>query len=279
MDKLPAPPERSQNSPTRNDALLRGTGLCLAYNGRTILDHVDIGVDRGEVVTVVGLNGCGKSTLVRVLLRLTRVDSGTVWHWPGLRVGYTPQRLKIDPIMPMTVARFLRLGGRYDDGCLGAALDEVKLDGALHAQMSELSGGEFNRVALARALLRNPDILVLDEPLSSVDYVGQVRLYELIESIHRRRGCGVLMVSHDLHLVMSTTSTVICLNHHVCCSGRPREVIGNPEFVALFGQRLAESLALYGHSHDHSHDSSGRVVSAQHDGIPDAQRPETAAND
>lgn len=261
MDKPPASTERTERPPTSNDALLRGTGLCLAYNGRQILDHVDIGVDRGEVVTVVGLNGCGKSTLVRALLGLTRVDSGAVWHRPGLRIGYTPQRMKIDPVMPMTVARFLRLGGRYDDGRLAAALDEVELNGTLNAQMSKLSGGEFNRVALARALLRDPDILVLDEPLSSVDYVGQVRLYELIESIRRRRGCGVLMVSHDLHLVISTTNTVVCLNHHVCCSGRPREVIGNPEFVALFGRRLAESLALYVHRHDHSHDPSGRIVS------------------
>lgn len=249
----------------RNDTLLRGTGLCLAYNGQKILDHVDIGVDRDEVVTVVGLNGCGKSTLVRALLGLTKVDSGTVWHRPELRIGYTPQRMKIDSIMPMTVARFLRLGGRYDDDRLAAVLDEVELNGSQRAQMSKLSGGEFNRVALARALLRDPDILVLDEPLSSVDYVGQLRLYELIESIRRRRGCGVLLVSHDLHLVMSTTNTVVCLNHHVCCSGRPREVISNPEFVALFGRRLAESLALYGHQHDHSHDPSGRVVSEQPD--------------
>ncbi len=242
------------------DGLLRGTGLCLAYNGRTILDDVDIGVSRGEVVTIVGLNGCGKSTLVRALLGLTRIDTGTVWHRPGLKIGYTPQRVRMDPIMPMTVARYLTLGGRHDIDRLSRALGEVELDGALDAQMSELSGGEFNRIALARALLRDPDILVLDEPLSSVDFAGQVKLYELIETIRGRRGCGVLMVSHDLHLVMSTTDTVVCLNHHVCCSGQPTQVLNHPEFVALFGARLAESLAVYTHRHDHVHEPSGRVI-------------------
>jgi len=244
----------------RTDLLLRGTGLCLSYNGRKILDGVDIQVSKGEVVTVVGLNGCGKSTLVRVLLGLTRVDAGTVWHRSGLRIGYTPQRMRLDPIMPMPVARYLRLGGRYDDHRLSQALLEVELDSTLNTQTSALSGGEFNRVALARALLRDPDILVLDEPLSSVDFAGQVKLYELIEAIRRRRGCGVLMISHDLHLVMSTTDTVVCLNHHVCCSGQPMSVISSPEFVALFGQRLAASLAIYGHHHDHTHDPAGRVI-------------------
>ena len=260
MDTKPAAGEPPQRPPVPGDGLLRGTGLCLAYNGRTILDDVDIAVDSGEVVTIVGLNGCGKTTLVRALLGLTRIDAGTVWHRPGLRIGYTPQRARMDPIMPMTLARYLTLGGRHDVGRLSRALEEVELDAALNAQMAELSGGEFNRVALARALLRDPDILVLDEPLSSVDFAGQVRLYELIETIRERRGCGVLMVSHDLHLVMSTTDRVICLNHHVCCSGRPTQVLNHPEFVALFGARLAESLAIYEHHHDHVHDPSGRVV-------------------
>ena len=260
MDTKPAASEPAQEPPAHGDGLLRGTGLSLAYNGRTILDDVDIGVASGEVVTIVGLNGCGKSTLVRALLGLTQIDSGTVWQRPGLRIGYTPQRVGMDPIMPMTVARYLTLGGRHDIGTLSRALGEVELDGALDAQMSELSGGEFNRIALARALLRDPDILVLDEPLSSVDFAGQVKLYELIETIRERRGCGVLMVSHDLHLVMSTTDTVVCLNHHVCCSGRPTQVLNHPEFVALFGRRLAESLAVYAHRHDHSHAPSGRVI-------------------
>ena len=240
------------------EVLLRGTDLCLSYDGRKILDSVDIEVSRGEVVTVVGLNGCGKTTLVRVLLGLTSADTGKIWHRPGLRIGYTPQRMQVDPTLPMPVARFLRLGGRYNDHRLGEVLDEVALGDALGAPLSALSGGELNRVALARALLRDPDILVLDEPLSSVDFAGQVNLYELIEAIRRRRGCGVLLISHDLHLVMSATDIVVCLNHHVCCSGQPRAVVNNPEFVALFGRRLASSLAVYGHRHDHAHDPAGR---------------------
>lgn len=260
MDTVSARSESADFRGSRSGILLRGAGLSLTYAGRRILDGVDIEVRQGEVVTVVGLNGCGKSTLVRVLLRLVRVDSGAVWHRPGLRVGYTPQRRKLDPIMPMPVAQYLRLGGRYHVRQLRRVLAEVRLEGALDAQMAALSGGEFSRVALARALLRDPDILVLDEPLSSVDFAGQIRLYELIETIRRRRGCGVLMISHDLHLVMSTTDTVICLNHHVCCSGRPRSVVNDPAFVSLFGQRLAASLAVYGHRHSHAHDPAGRVI-------------------
>ena len=252
--------EPTDRQAARADLLISGSGLCLARGGRNILDNVDIEVGRGDVVTVVGLNGCGKTTLVRALLGLTPIDSGTVWHRAGLRVGYTPQRVKLDPIMPMPVARYLTLGGRHDDDRLRRVLDEVELNGALNAQIPELSGGEFNRVALARALLRDPDLLVLDEPLSSVDIAGQAKLYELIEAIRRRRGCGVLMISHDLHLVMSTTDIVVCLNHHVCCSGRPMAVIENPEFIALFGARLAESLAVYAHRHDHEHDPAGRIL-------------------
>ena len=245
-----------------NDVLVRGTDLCLTYGDRRILDHVDIEVREGKVVTVVGLNGCGKSTLVRALLRLTPVDIGRIWHRPGLRIGYTPQRMQVDPALPMPVARFLRLGGRYDNTRLSAVLDEVAIGGALAVPISELSGGEFNRVVLARALLRDPDILVMDEPLSSVDLAGQANLYELIEAIRRSRGCGVLLISHDLYLVMSTTDTVVCLNHHVCCSGRPKAVVRNPEFVALFGGQLAASLATYSHQHDHAHDPAGRVIAA-----------------
>lgn len=240
--------------------LVRGEGLCLAFGARQILDHVDIEIGAGEIVTLVGLNGCGKTTLVRVLLGLTAVDSGTVWRRPGLHIGYTPQRLPVDRTLPMPVSRFLRLGGDHDQAKLEAALDEVGAPGVLRTQMSDLSGGEMNRVVLARALLRDPDLLVLDEPLSGVDIAGQADLYALIERIRTRRGCGILLISHDLHLVMAATDTVVCLNNHVCCSGQPRTVVHNPEFIALFGRRMAESLAIYHHDHDHAHDPTGRVI-------------------
>ena len=250
IDSAPAAPD---------GVLLSGRELSLDLGGRRILDRVDIEVKQGEVVTVVGANGAGKTTLLRALLGFVPVDSGRVWRRPGLRIGYTPQRLEFGPNLPITVERFLRLGTRRG-GRLTEALRETGMDGALDAPMSSLSGGEFNRVLLARALLREPDLLVLDEPLGSVDLAGQAALYDLIDRIRVARGCGVLLISHDLQLVMSRTDLVVCLNHHVCCSGRPHSVVNNPAFVALFGEELAASVALYSHRHDHEHGLAGEVI-------------------
>ncbi|HHJ4328331.1 TPA: ATP-binding cassette domain-containing protein, partial [Klebsiella pneumoniae] len=175
------------------------------------------------------------------------------------RIGYMPQKLQIEPGLPLSVLRFLQLVPAVSAAAARAALQEVNAVAALHRPMQSLSGGELQRVLLARALLRKPQLLVLDEPLQGVDVVGQAELYRLIGQLRGRYGCGVLMVSHDLHLVMSATDQVVCLNRHVCCSGHPEQVSSDPAFVELFGQD-AGSLAIYHHHHDHGHDLQGAVT-------------------
>ena len=238
--------------------LVAGRGLGLSRHGRVILDNVDLAVEPGEIVTLIGPNGAGKSTLVRLLLGLTRPERGSVARRPGVRIGYAPQHLRIDPVLPVTVGRFLTLGAAAPAGRVVALLARVGLDDIRDRQMAALSGGEQSRVLLARALLREPDLLVLDEPVAGVDVNGQAELYALIGAERERTGAGVLMVSHDLHLVMARTDRVVCIEGHVCCEGHPVEVARDPSFVRLFGPRLAELVALYRHdlahhAHHHAH--------------------------
>ncbi|MEE8285319.1 MAG: zinc ABC transporter ATP-binding protein ZnuC [Gammaproteobacteria bacterium] len=247
-------------SPGDSGTLIAAHALSVNFRERTILDRVDLTVSRGEIVTVIGLNGAGKSTLVRALLGLIRPASGRIHRQPGLRIGYSPQHLHLDATLPLSVARFLTLGGRAPRPRLRELLAEVGVAGVLDSQVADISGGELHRVLLARALLRKPDLLVLDEPLAGVDVAGQSELYRLIADIRDRYACGVLMVSHDLHVVMAATDKVVCINHHVCCTGRPESVTRHPEFVALFGPHVAEGLAVYSHHHDHQHDVAGAPV-------------------
>jgi zinc transport system ATP-binding protein len=236
-------------------ALIRARGIGKDFRGRAILDRVDLRVAEREIVTVIGPNGAGKSTLLRVLLGLTPADRGERWLRPGIRIGYMPQRLPVDETLPLSVRRFLLLGRAASERDLHAALDEVGAPHVLDSPVQSVSGGEFQRVLLARALLRDPALLVLDEPVQGVDIAGQEELFQLIVDIRERRGCGVLMVSHDLHLVMAATDTVVCLNHHVCCTGHPEAVSVDPAYLALFGATRAGRLAVYTHKHDHVHDA------------------------
>ena len=247
-------------SPGESGTLIAAHELSVHFRERTILDRVDLTVSRGEIVTVIGLNGAGKSTLVRALLGLITPTSGRILRQPDLRIGYSPQHLHLDATLPLTVARFLTLGTRAPRRRLQELLSEVGVADVLDSQIADISGGELHRVLLARALLRKPDLLVLDEPLAGVDVVGQSELYRLIADIRDRYACGVLMVSHDLHVVMAATDRVVCINHHVCCTGRPESVTRHPEFVALFGRHVAEGLAVYSHHHDHQHDVAGAPV-------------------
>ena len=248
------------NTPARPEPLVSATGIEVGFDSHKALEQVDVAVYPGEVVTVIGPNGAGKSTLVRVLLGLLKADRGAVARRPGLSVGYLPQRVAVDPTLPLTVRSFLCLPKRRPEQALRDALTEVGVPDILDRALQALSGGELQRVLLARALLADPDLLILDEPLQSVDFAGQIALFELIGEVRRRRGCGVLMVSHDLHVVMAGTDRVLCLNGHVCCTGAPDSVSRHPEYIALFGPRAAEELAVYVHAHDHSHDVSGEVV-------------------
>ena len=230
--------------------------------GRAILHDVSIEVREAEIVTLIGPNGAGKTTLARVLLGLENPARGEVERRADLRVGYTPQRFDVDATIPLTVRRFLLLGTQVDEAEIAPVLDEVGAGDLTERQLSRLSGGEFQRVLLARALLRKPNFLVLDEPVRGVDYLGEADLYKLIGTIRTRRGCGILLISHDLHVVMSASDRVVCVNSHVCCQGVPETVAQHPEYQRLFGTEAARSFALYRHTHDHSHDLAGAVAEA-----------------
>ncbi|QLC72998.1 zinc ABC transporter ATP-binding protein ZnuC [Pseudomonas sp. LPB0260] len=242
-----------------SDALIRLDGVGVRFAGQAVLHDVRLSVEPGQIVTLIGPNGAGKTTLVRAVLGLLKPETGSVWRKPKLRIGYMPQKLHVDATLPLSVLRFLRLVPGVDRASAQAALAEVGAGQVLDSPLQGISGGELQRVLLARALLRKPELLVLDEPVQGVDVAGQAELYRLITRLRDRHGCGVLMVSHDLHLVMSTTDQVVCLNRHVCCSGHPEQVSFDPAFVELFGQD-AKSLAVYHHHHDHEHDLHGAVV-------------------
>jgi zinc transport system ATP-binding protein len=241
-------------------SLVRVESVSHRFDSNAVLQNVDLAVAPGEIVTLIGPNGAGKSTLVRIVLGLLRPSSGRVARRSGLVIGYMPQHFHIEDGLPITVRRFLSLARGSGPEALEAALAEVSALHLIDNPFQGLSGGETQRVLLARALVRNPDLMVLDEPVRGVDVNGQLELYDLITRIRSRRSCGILMVSHDLHLVMAATDRVICLNHHVCCAGRPEAVSAHPEYLALFGPATGERLAVYTHSHDHRHDLAGEVV-------------------
>jgi zinc transport system ATP-binding protein len=239
--------------------ILAAEGVGVRREGRWLLEDIDLAVEPGQAVTLIGPNGAGKTTLVKTLIGLVRADAGQVRRAPGLTVGYVPQRLEIDRVLPLTVARLMTATVRKSRRQVREALAETGTEGLIDAPVQTLSGGEFRRVLLARALLRDPQILVLDEPVQGVDFAGEAALYQLIADIRRRRGCAVLMVSHDLHVVMATTEKVVCLNRHVCCHGRPAEVSYHPEYLRLFGPK-ARAYAVYAHQHDHRHELTGEAI-------------------
>jgi zinc transport system ATP-binding protein len=239
------------------NALISARGLVLSRGGRPILTDIDIDIAGKEIVTLIGPNGAGKTTLVRALLGLEPTDRGTILRRPGLVIGYAPQRFDVDHAIPLTVARFISLGGQAGSNTIAGVLREVGAAALGDRQLSQLSGGELQRVVLARALSRNPHLLVLDEPVRGVDYAGEAELYTLISRLRTERGFGVLLVSHDLHVVMAQSDRVICINRHVCCSGVPESVAQHPEYARLFGPQAARAFGLYHHHHDHSHDLAG----------------------
>ena len=244
------------------EILVQLTGAGVKRGGRWLVENVDLTLRQGEIVTLIGPNGSGKSTTARMATGVLRPDAGTITRKPGLRIGYVPQKLAIDRTLPLTVHRLMRLTGHYGEGEIAAALEAVGMRAHAGAEVQNLSGGEFQRALLARAMLRKPDLLVLDEPVQGVDFSGEVALYDLIRSLRDTTGCGILLISHDLHVVMAATDVVVCLNGHVCCTGTPESVARSPEYVKLFGERAASALALYQHHHDHTHLPDGRVLDA-----------------
>ncbi|MDF2446912.1 MAG: zinc transporter [Moraxellaceae bacterium] len=245
--------------------LLSLAGIGLHRGGRPVLQDVSLTLNAGEILTVIGPNGAGKTSLVRIALGLMAPDSGHRQVKPGLRIGYMPQQLGLNESLPLNVRRFLTLARPgVAPALLAQSLQEVGAAHVIDTPVTRLSGGELQRVLLARALLREPELLVLDEPAQGVDITGQEELYNLIAAVRARRGCGVLMVSHDLHLVMAATDHVLCLNRHVCCEGHPESVSAHPEYLRLFGAQGGRGLAIYSHHHDHRHDAHGEVCNHEH---------------
>jgi len=265
------------------DTLVAAKGLGVRGDGRWLVHDIDLDVRRGEIVTVIGPNGGGKTTLARALLGLVPAAAGRIERAAGLRIGYVPQRLQIDRTLPLSVGRLMTATHRASADEVTAALAETGVAALCDRPVQALSGGEFQRVMLARALLRRPDLLVLDEPVQGVDFGGEAMLYQLIADLRDRRHLGILMVSHDLHVVMAATDRVICLNAHVCCTGAPQAVTRDPEYLKLFGPHAhihghadaddvgdvdvdanvlgeAPAYALYAHHHDHHHEVDGSVI-------------------
>lgn len=230
--------------------------------GQWLVRGVSMTVEPGEIVTLIGPNGSGKSTTAKLALGVLNPDEGATGQREGLRIGYVPQRLAVDWTLPLTVNRFMRLTSSVSKEQAEDAMSATDTRHLANAEVRTLSGGEFQRVLLARAIARSPDLLVLDEPVQGVDFNGEIALYELISRIRDELHCGILLISHDLHVVMAATDRVICLNGHVCCSGTPTTVATSEEYKTLFGARAASGLAVYEHSHDHEHLPDGRVLHA-----------------
>ncbi|QQR38220.1 ATP-binding cassette domain-containing protein [Devosia rhizoryzae] len=244
------------------ETLITLSGAGVRSGGRTLVEGVDLTIGRGEIVTLIGPNGSGKSTTAKMVTGVLKPSMGTVWRKAGLTIGYVPQKLSIDWTLPLTVERLMTLTGRHEDREIGMALEAVGATRLRRAAVQELSGGEFQRVLFARAMIRKPDLLVLDEPVQGVDFSGEEALYALIRQIRDTTQAGILMISHDLHVVMAETDTVLCLNGHVCCRGTPGMVKQSPEYLRLFGAR--NGLAIYEHHHDHEHHADGCVVGDEH---------------
>ena len=235
-------------------SLVQVEGLSVRYGARTALSRVSLRVEPSEIVTIVGPNGSGKTSLLRAIIGAIKPFQGRVVKAGSLKIGYVPQKLHIDETLPITVSRFLKLSGGVTAADIDYTLKQAGVPELEEAQLSQLSGGQFQRVLLARALIAKPDLLLLDEATQGLDQRGSASFYQQIETVRQNTGCAVLMISHELHVVMSASDRVICLNGHVCCEGTPAVVASAPEYRALFGTGTGGALALYRHEHDHGHD-------------------------
>jgi len=248
---------KSKPSPSSPQPLVSLCNAGVKQNGRWLVRHIDLDIFRGEIITLIGPNGSGKSTTAKMALDILPPTEGKVTRQANLKVGYVPQKLHIDRTLPLSVVRLMELTESVNRDTIDQALQEVGMLHMRNAKISTLSGGEIQRVLLARASARKPDLLILDEPLQGVDFSGENALYQLIGEYRDRLDCGIMLISHDLHIVMAASDRVLCLNGHICCSGKPQDVAGSKEYAALFGKRKNHMLALYEHHHNHSREANG----------------------
>ncbi len=234
--------------------LIKVQDVDITYGNKQVLRGVNLEIGAGEIVTLIGPNGSGKSSLARAILGALPIAAGAISHSPDLQIGYVPQNLAVDRAMPISAARFMALPGKVDKKVILSAARRLGVDHVLDQQIGSLSGGLLQRMLLARAIMGAPGLLILDEPVQGMDQPATADFYQLLEEVRNETGCGILLVSHDLHVVMSASDRVICLNGHVCCEGTPQVVQDAPEYRALFGPGTKGTMALYRHEHDHDHD-------------------------
>jgi zinc transport system ATP-binding protein len=239
---------------TTPQTLISANNISLSHHGKSILDKVSFELKHGEFITLIGPNGAGKSSLIKVLLGLTKADSGNIERANNIKLGYTPQTFNPNPFIPISVIDFLNLNQKVNQSFLLETATLTGTESLLDSPLKNLSGGELQRVLLTRALLNKPNVLILDEPAQNLDVNGQMHLYKLIQNIHQQQGCAVLMVSHDLHRVMKESTQVLCLYHHICCIGQPESILKDSQFNDLFADQMDDLMATYEHHHNHCHD-------------------------
>ena len=242
----------------QNKLLVKLENAGVYRSSKWLVRGISLEINQGEILTLIGPNGSGKTTTAKMILNILNTDEGLVTGNAN-KMAYVPQKINIDWTMPLRVIDFMKMTSILNNNQINESLVMTGVDKLLYNQIHSLSGGEFQRVLIARAIAKKPDLLVLDEPVQGVDFNGEIALYNLIKEISVNLNCGILLISHDMHFVMSTTDHVICLNGHICCSGSPSNVVKNPEYIKLFGQHNSETLSYYQHQHDHSHNHDGSI--------------------
>ena len=242
------------------NALISAKNVSVFKNHKSILKNIDIDINKNDFITIIGPNGAGKTMLLKCLMGFYKPNFGEIQKKNKLKIGYMPQSINVINTMPMTVKNFITVRKEFDDISFKHVISEVNINQLINKQLSILSGGEMQRVLLARSLLNNPDLLILDEPAQNLDISGQLSFYKLIQEIYFKRALSILMVSHDLHLVMVSTKKVLCLSNHICCSGKPQQVAQDPEFISMFGKDMANMMAVYQHTNNSSHSDSKFLI-------------------
>ena len=229
--------------------------IFLEIDSKYILEDISFQVNSNQIITIIGPNGSGKTSLIKIIIGLINQTSGEVVKKNGLKIGYVPQKFVYNKNLPMSVARFVdyQNNSYLNDQNISFIESLIDINKLFNKQVSSLSGGELQKVLLFRALLSFPDILILDEPTQGVDIQGQLNFYSILSKLRDKFNLSILIVSHDLHFVMKNTDIVICLNNHICCIGKPEEISQNEHFNKIFGENISNIISLYQHKHNHTH--------------------------